>query len=211
MQLTVTMNITLDGVVQGLGAPDEDRRGGFERGGWAGPLLDAESRHHLDDVYGSASAFLFGRWTFEVFAGSWGAGMADRRESVIAAALNDRPKYVVSATMTDPGWQPTTVLRGDNLAARIRDITEAGDGELVVPGSLTLVRWLLAENLVDKLDLAVYPVVVGQGRRLFPDSGPDSRFELLTSSTTSGGLLLASYRPVGRPEYALATAVESDD
>ncbi|MDF2050842.1 dihydrofolate reductase family protein [Arthrobacter sp. Cr_A7] len=203
MDLKVTMNVTVDGVMQGLGGPDEDRRGGFERGGWAGPLLDPESRDYLNEVYGNAAAFLFGKWTYEVFAGSWGSGMADATEDPVAAALNNRPKYVVSTTLSQPAWEPTTVLTGD-IASHIRKLKEEGEGDLVVPGSLSLVRWLLANDFVDQIDLTVYPVVVGQGNRLFPESGPDYKLELLESSTTSRGLVIQKYRPAGRPEYGVA-------
>lgn len=209
MELKVTMNVTVDGVMQGLGGPDEDRRGGFERGGWAGPLLDAESRNYLDEAYGNAAAFLFGRWTFDVFARSWGSGMADPAKDPVAAALNDRPKYVVSTTLSGPLWEPTTVLTGD-IAAQIKQLKEEGEGDLVVPGSLSLVRWLLANDLVNQLDLIVYPVVIGQGNRLFPESGPDYRLELLESSATSRGLVIQKYRPAGRPEYGVAAATWAD-
>ncbi|WP_163163344.1 dihydrofolate reductase family protein [Arthrobacter sp. Alg241-R88] len=203
MELKVTMNISVDGVMQGLGGPDEDRRGGFERGGWAGPLLDPESRHYLNEVYGNATAFLFGKWTYEVFAGSWGSGMADPAGDPVAAALNGRPKYVVSSTLSDPEWEPTTVLTGD-IGSQIMKLKEDGEGELVVPGSLSLVRWLLANDLVDQLDLTVYPVVIGQGKRLFPESGPDHKLQLLDSSATSRGLVIQKYRFAGRPEYGVA-------
>jgi dihydrofolate reductase len=169
--------------------------------------MDTESRNYLDDVYGNAAAFLFGKWTYGVFARSWGSGMADPAESPIAAALNDRPKYVVSTTISDPQWEPTTVLTGD-IAAQIEKLKEEGEGDLVVPGSLSLVRWLLANDLVDQLDLTVYPVVIGQGNRLFPDSGPDYRLELIDSHATSGGLVIQKYRPAGPPEYAVAAATE---
>lgn len=209
MELKVTMNVTVDGVMQGLGGPDEDRRGGFERGGWAGPLMDPESRHYLNEVYGNAAAFLFGRWTYEVFAGSWGAGMSDAAEDPVAVALNNRPKYVVSSTLSNPAWEPTTVLRGD-IGSHIRKLKEEGEGDLVVPGSLSLVRWLFVNDLVDQLDLTVYPVVIGQGKRLFPESGPDYRLDLLESSTTSRGLVIQKYRPAGRPEYGVASATWTD-
>ena len=205
MELKITMNVTVDGVMQGLGGPDEDRRGGFERGGWAGPLLDPESRNYLNEVYGNAAAFLFGRWTYEVFAGSWGSGMSDPAEDPVAAALNKRPKYVVSSKLSNPQWEPTTVLTGD-IASQIRKLKKEGGGDLVVPGSLTLARWLLANDLVDQLDLTVYPVVIGQGERLFPQAGPDYRLELLESSATSRGLVIQKYRPAGRPEYGVAAA-----
>src|SRR5262245_53776854 len=109
MKLTTITNVSVDGVMQGLGGPDEDRRGGFERGGWALPLFDNEAETFLGQVYQNAEAFLFGRRTYEIFAGYWGA-MEDPSTSAIASALNTRPKYVASTTLTDPQWADTTVL-----------------------------------------------------------------------------------------------------
>jgi dihydrofolate reductase len=203
MKLTTTTNVSVDGVMQGLGGPDEDRSGGFERGGWAIPLVDTETGDYLNEVYGGAAAFLFGRRTYEIFAGSWGA-MADPSTSPIAAALNSRPKYVVSTSLADPQWAGTTVLHGD-VATAVGDLKAHQDGTLLVPGSGALVRWLLANDLVDQLDLLTYPVVIGQGTRLFPDSGQDIALELVNSRTTSRGITIQTYRPRGRPEYARST------
>lgn len=203
MRLTTTTNVTVDGVMQGLGGAEEDRRGGFDRGGWVTPLVDAETGDHINEIYGGATAFLFGRRTYEIFAGSWGT-LPDMRTSPIGVALNSRPKYVVSTSLTDPQWAGTTVLSGDtgDLVAAVRDLKAQQDGELLVPGSGVLVRWLLANGLVDQLDLITYPVIVGQGTRLFADSGPDIALELVTSRTTSGGITIQTYRTRGRPEYA---------
>src|SRR3979490_696911 len=203
MRLTTTPNVSVDGVMQGLGGPDEDRSGGFERGGWAIPLLDTETGDYLDQVYGGAAAFLFGRRTYEIFAGSWGA-MVDMAKRPIGVALNSRPKYVASTTLTDPQWAGTSVLTGDGAAA-VCDLKAQQDGELVVPGSGALVRWLLANDLVDQLDLIIYPIVLGQGTRLFPDSGPDTAPDLVSSRTTSRGITIQTYRPRGRPEYVKST------
>ncbi|HEV2475901.1 MAG TPA: dihydrofolate reductase family protein [Candidatus Dormibacteraeota bacterium] len=200
MRLTTTTNISVDGVMQGLGGPGEDRRGGFDRGGWVPPLDDAETGDHIDRVYGGAAAFLFGRRTYEIFAGSWGANI-DMATMPIGVALNSRPKYVVSTSLTDPKWAATTVLTGD-IAAAVRDLKARQDGELLVPGSGVLVRWLLGNSLVDELDLLTYPVIIGQGTRLFPDSGADIALDLLTSRTTSRGITIQTYRTAGRPKYA---------
>ena len=208
MRLTTTTNLSVDGVMQGLGGPDEDRSGGFDRGGWAIPLLDAEAGNYLNQVYGGASAFLFGRRTYEIFAGYWGV-MPYPEANPIAAALNGRPKYVVSTSLADPQWAGTTVLQGD-LATAIGDLKANHDGELLVPGSGALVRWLLANDLIDRLDLVTYPVVVGQGTRLFPDSGPDLSLELVSSRTTSRGITIQTYRPRGRPQYATSTVDPED-
>src|SRR6266540_3179783 len=118
MNLMTITNVSVDGVMQGLGGPDEDRRGGFERGGWALPLFqrDNEAMTFLDQVYQRADAFLFGRRTYEIFAGSWGT-LAEMRAQPIGVALNTMPKYVVSTTLTDPQWADTTVLSGDVAAA----------------------------------------------------------------------------------------------
>jgi dihydrofolate reductase len=200
MRLTITTNISVDGVMQGLGGPGEDRRGGFDRGGWAIPLLDTEAGDHINEVYGGAAAFLFGRRTYEIFAGSWGA-IPEMSTSPIGAALNSRPKYVVSTSLTDPQWAGTSVLTGD-VAAAVSDLKAQQDGELVVPGSGALVRWLLANDLVDQLDLLIYPVVVGQGTRLFPATGPDIALDLVESRAFPKGITLQVYRPAGRPQYA---------
>ena len=198
MKLTTITHVSVDGVIQGLGGPDEDRRGGFERGGWALPLFDNEAAALTGRVYQRADAFLFGRRTYEVFAGSWGA-MADS-DDPIAVALNTRPKYVASTTLTDPQWADTTVLSGD-VAAAVSELKAKPGGELQVVGSLSLVRLLLDNDLVDELTLLTYPVVVGQGRRLFPDSGQDTALELVESRATASGVTMQAYRTAGRPRY----------
>jgi dihydrofolate reductase len=203
MKLTTITHVSLDGVMQGLGAPDEDRRGGFERGGWAIPLFDDEAGAFLDEVFGRADAFLFGRRTFEIFAGSWGTGSwgENAGDNPISAALNTRPKYVASTTLTDPQWADTTVLSGDVVAA-VGELKAKPEGELQVHGSGALIRWLIDHDLVDEINLFTYPVVIGQGTRLFPDAGPDVALELLESRVTPVGLIIQVYRPAGRPEYA---------
>src|SRR5918999_470305 len=203
MKLTINMNVSVDGGMRGLGGPEEDRRGGFERGGWAMPHFDSETAALVGQVYQRADAFLFGRRTYEVFAGSWGA-MADS-DDPIAVALNTRPKYVASTTLTDPHWADTTVLSG-NVAAAVGELKAKPGGELQLHGSGNLVRWLLDHHLVDEITLLTYPVIVGQGTRLFPDTGPDTALELVDSRATPSGVIIQVYRPSGRPRYATATA-----
>jgi dihydrofolate reductase len=203
MKLTTITHVTVDGVIQGLGGPDEDRRGGFERGGWAPPLFDGEAGTFLNQVFQRADAFLLGRRTYEIFAGSWGT-WADPGGNPIWTALNTKPKYVASTTLTDPQWADTTVLPGD-LATAIADLKARPGGELQVHGSGNLVRWLFGTQLVDEITLLVYPVVVGQGTRLFPDTGPDAALELVASRSTPKGVTIQLYRPAGRPTYELAT------
>ena len=201
MKLTTVTNVSLDGVMQGLGGPDEDRRGGFERGGWALPLFDEDAQAFLGQVYQRADAFLFGRVTYEIFAPYWGT-IADP-DNPIAEALNRQPKYVASTTLTSPEWADTTVFSGD-LAAAVRELKAKPGGELQVHGSGSLIRWLLANEFVDEIVLLVYPVVIGQGARLFPETGPDAALELVESRTTRKGLTIQVYRPTGRPQYEMA-------
>jgi dihydrofolate reductase len=200
MKLTTNTQVSVDGVVQGNGGLDPAaRRGGFERGGWARPLFDREAMTFVDQFYQRADAFLFGRRTYELFAGYW--GVREDLEDPIVGALNTRPKYVASTTLIEPQWANTTVLSGD-LAAAIREIKAEPAGELQVHGSGTLTRWLLENDLVDEINLLIVPVVVGQGMRLFADTGPDIALDLVDSRAFPKGITLQVYRPTGRPQYA---------
>jgi dihydrofolate reductase len=205
MKLATITHVSVDGVMQGLGGSDEDRRGGFERGGWALPLfnVDNEGTAFVNQVFQRAEAFLFGRRTYEIFAASWGT-WADPGDSPIWTALNTQPKYIASTTLTDPKWANTTVLSGD-VAAAVGELKVKPGGELQVHGSGNLVRSLLNNQLVDEITLLTYPVVIGQGTRLFPDTGPDIALELVDSRVTPKGMTIQVYRPTGRPQYATAT------
>jgi dihydrofolate reductase len=199
MKLTTTTQVSVDGVMQGNGGRHPDLDGGFERGGWARPLFDNEAMTFVNEVYQRADAFLFGRRTYELFAGYW--GVREDLENPIVGALNTRPKYVASNTLTDPHWADTTVLSGD-VAAAIGELKAKPGGELQVHGSGNLVRWLLDNQLVDEITLLVCPVVVGQGTRLFPDTGPDTALDLVESRAFPKGITIQVYRPAGRPQYA---------
>jgi dihydrofolate reductase len=203
MKLTTITHVSVDGVMQGLGGANEDRVGGFERGGWALPLFVDEAATFLDEAFQRADAFLFGRRTYEIFAGSWGTGSwgANQGDNPISLALNTRPKYVASTTLTDPEWADTTVLSGD-VAAAIRELKAEQEGELQVHGSGDLIRWLFDNTLVDEITLLTYPVVIGQGTRLFPDTGPDTALDLVDSRAVPNGITIQVYRPAGRPQYA---------
>ena len=213
MKLTTVTNVSVDGVTQGhrrieagtrreAGAPDKEGSGGFQRFGWAPPLLDDEASTFISQAFQRADAFLFGRRTYEIFAGSWGA-WADPGDNPIWTALNSRPKYVASTTLTDPQWADTTVLSGD-VAAAVGELKAKQEGELQVHGSGALIRSLLDHDLVDEMILFICPVVVGQGTRLFPDAGPDIALELADSRSTPKGVTIQVYRPNGRPRYARA-------
>ena len=199
MKLTTQTQVTVDGVMQGNGgASDEDRRNGFERGGWARGVGDAETLSFITETYQRADAFLFGRRTYDLFSAYW--GVMDRGSHPIADALNTRPKYLASTTIADPQWADTTVLSGD-LAAAIGELKAKPAGELQVHGSGALIRWLLDHDLVDEIQLLVVPVVLGQGARLFPEAGPDIALDLVDSRADSKGVTIQVYRPTGRPQY----------
>ncbi len=207
MKLMTMTQVTVDGVMQGNGgASDEDRQSGFERGGWAMGVFDDETFAFINQTYWRADAFLFGRRTYELFAGYWGAeerareAAEDPDNHQIAAALNARPKYLASTTITDPLWADTTLLAGD-LAAAIRELKATQPGELQVHGSGALIRWLLAHDLVDEMTLLVVPVILGQGTRLFPDAGPDIALDVVESRVDAKGVTIQVYRPNGRPQY----------
>jgi dihydrofolate reductase len=198
MKLSTNTQVSVDGVMQANGGRNEKLDPGMERGGWARPLFDDEALTFVNEAYQRADAFLFGRRTYELFAGYWGV---QGESNPIAAALNTRPKYVASNTLTEARWADTTVLSGD-LAAAIGELKAKPGGELQVHGSGGLVRWLLDNQLVDEMILLVCPVIVGQGTRLFPEIGPDSALELVDSRAYPKGITLQVYRPAGRPQYA---------
>ncbi len=206
MKLTTMTQVTIDGVMQGNGgASDEDRRNGFERGGWALGKGDNETHALIKQTYQRADAFLFGRRTYELFAGSWGSWTVQDVPGwePVTRALNTRPKYVASTTIADPAWSGTTVLF-DDLVTAIADLKAKPGGELQVHGSGTLTRWLLENDLVDEMTLIVIPVILGQGARLFPETGPDLALDLVESRVDSKGVTIQVYRPAGRPQYAAA-------
>jgi dihydrofolate reductase len=198
MQLTVTTFLSVDGVYQGPGGPEEDRSGGFDRGGWLVPHFDDATGEFMTEVFKGVDAFLIGRRTYEIFAASW-PNVTDPNDPV-ANSLNTLPKYVASSTLEDPQWSNTTVLKGD-LASAVQELKERDGRELQVHGSGRLVQFLLANDLVDRLNLLVFPVIVGAGRRLFPESGIATGLALDESQTTPSGVGISVYRPSGRPEF----------
>ena len=206
MKLITQTQVTVDGVMQGNGAASDDRRNGFERGGWARGKGDKDTATFINQTYQRADAFLLGRWTYELFAGSWGSLTIEdvRGWEPVWQALDTRPKYVASTTLADPAWSGTSVL-SDDLATAIADLKAKPGGELQVHGSGTLTRWLLENDLVDEMTLIVVPVVLGQGTRLFPDTGPDIALDLVDSRVDSKGVTIQVYRPTGRPQYATST------
>jgi dihydrofolate reductase len=187
--------MTLDGVVQGPSSPQEDSTGGFVQGGW-------HARHTVDETFrrwavgnlASAGGFLFGRRTYEIFAAHW--PNAGPEQQVLAEPLNTRPKYVASTTLTEPlAWQNSTLL-GADVAGAVAALKREEGGDLLVIGSTELVRTLLEHSLVDELRLMIDPVLVGGGKRLFPDDGALRTLRLTNSTVTTTGAIITTYVPI---------------
>ncbi len=200
MKLTASMMLTLDGVYQAPGAPDEDRRGEFERGGWTAAHADAAMWPFLTSWFERADALLLGRRTWEIWASYW--PHHDSGDPV-SHGINVLPKYVPSTTLKDPTWQNTHVIDVD-VEAAIRELKARPGRELQVHGSGVLLRWLLERDLVDELNLRIYPVVIGDGLRLFPEHGQTHTLELIDSVATPSGVTLQTFRPAGRAIFGPA-------
>jgi dihydrofolate reductase len=185
--------MSLDGVVQAPGAADEDTSGGFEHGGWHLRYLEELSQQRILDGIVGAGGFVLGRRTYEILAGYWPNAPAE--EQVIAEPLNAKPKYVASTTLSDPlGWQNSTVLQGD-VAEAVAELKQEDGADLHVIGSTQLVRTLIQHDLVDRFWLMIDPLVVGGGKRLFPEDGALRPLRLVDSEMTSTGAIIATYAP----------------
>lgn len=198
MKLTASMMLTLDGVYQGPGDVDEDRRDSFERGGWTASHADREFWPVLVEMFERADALLLGRRTWKIWQSYWPL----HDDNPIGHRINELPRYVPSTTLRDPTWQNTHVIGGD-VEAAVRELKARPGGELQVHGSGALLRWLLDRDLVDELNVRLYPVVLGDGRRLFPERGQTQNLTLLESRSLPSGVMLLTYRPAGiRPHHS---------
>lgn len=192
-KLVVTESVTADGVMQGLGRPDEDTRGGFEHGGWGSPYTDQVMMETMGKGMAQTGALLFGRRTYEDFRGVW-AGRTDGNP--FSAMLDATPKFVASTTLTEPlAWENSTLLAGD-VPAAVDRLKKELDRDIAVLGSGQLVRTLARHGLVDVYVLSIHPLLLGNGQRLFPQDGPRAEMRLVDSVPTSTGVVIAKYEVV---------------
>lgn len=196
MKLTLHTFLSLDGVMQGPGGPDEDRSGGFERGGWLVPFADEDFGRIVDGWFGETDAILLGRTTYELMHGYW-PEVTDP-DNLVAAQLNQRPKYVVSTTLTEASWNNSTVI-GSDVVNAVAELKAQPGRELQVHGSCRLAQTLHDEGLIDEYRLLVFPVVVGEGKRLFRDGCVPASFSLVDTRATAAGAVAHTFRPAGAP------------
>ena len=190
-RLAVIEFVTLDGVMQGLGSPDEDRDGGFEYGGWGAPYGDEVLGKAAAEGLAATTAYLFGRKTYEKMAAHWPHQPDD---DPIAAHLNATPKYVVTRTLTRLDWAGSHVLDGD-VVDSVSELKAEGDGTIAVLGSGVLVQTLIEHDLVDDYRLFVHPLVLGTGKRLFRQTARPLPMRLVECTPTTTGVLLLRYQP----------------
>jgi dihydrofolate reductase len=191
MRIVVINHVTLDGVMQAPGWPDEDRRGGFEQGGWAVPRSDDVMARALGERMAKGGGLLFGRRTYEGLLSYW-----NTQDSPFKDALNDAPKYVASKTLREPlPWPNSTLLEGD-AADAVAELKEQAGNDLGIMGSGELIRSLIPQGLIDEYLLMIHPLVLGSGRRLFPDDGVVHSLRLVDSKPTTTGVLIATYENI---------------
>lgn len=198
MQLTLTQFMTLDGVTQSPGAPDEDTSDGFTQGGWFVPYLDDRFVQIAAGWLGQADALLFGRRTYVNFARDW-PNITDP-DDPFTENMNGLPKYVASHSLTSADWNPSTLLSGD-VPAQVAELKRQPGREVQIHGSSRLAQSLLAAGLIDTMRLVIAPVVIGNGRRLFPDGGAPTGLRLTSIETTPGGLAIHAYETTGAPTF----------
>ena len=194
MRLTLHTFLTLDGVMQAPGGPDEDRDGDFTHGGWSFPYGDADFGTAMTGWFEHASAFLLGRKTYEIFSAYW--PLVTDPGNPIAAKLNALPKYVASATLTSADWQNSSILAGDVVAEAAKLKEQPGD-ELQVHGSGGLAHTLIDHDLIDEYRLLFFPVHLGSGKKLFREGARAAALRLTGATTTGAGVVIATYQPAG--------------
>jgi dihydrofolate reductase len=190
-RVVVINHVTLDGVMQAPGRPDEDPRGGFEHGGWAQPYNDEVMGRVMGTRMAQGGPLLLGRRTYEDFAGFW----PKQKDNPYTEVLDNTQKYVASTTLKEPlPWRNSTLLPGD-AAEAVAELKEQSEQDIGVLGSGALVQSLMRRNLIDEFVLLIHPLVLGSGRRLFPDGGPRAALRLVDGVTTTTGVVIATYQP----------------
>jgi dihydrofolate reductase len=202
MRLTATTFVTIDGVMQSPGAPQEDPSNGFDLGGWLPPHFDEQLGQYMNDVFDQAGAFLLGRRTYELFASFW-PGVTDPGNRV-ASQLNSLPKHVATSTPTEFSWPGAVSLSGD-VARQVADLKRTPGGELQIHGSGALTRSLMGQDLIDAYRLIVFPVVLGRGQRLFADGVPPAAMRLTGTQSTGTGVVIHTFEAAGRPAFGSVT------
>jgi dihydrofolate reductase len=197
-KLVVGTFLTLDGVMQAPGGPNEDRDGGFQHGGWLVPYFDERIGEIMTEWTTCAGAFLFGRKTYEIFAGSWPKSTDPADE--IAKALNTRPKFVASRTLHKVDWSNSSLLKGD-VAEEVAKLKAQEGGEIQVHGSGDLLQTLLKRDLIDTLRLWQFPLVLGTGKRLFGEGAIPGSFRLVDTRVATSGAVLHVYERTGDLKY----------
>lgn len=192
-RLTVVEFLTLDGVMQGFGGPDEDRESGFEHGGWGAPYASEEIGERAGQGIGAIGAYLFGRKTYEHMAAHW---PNEPEENPIARHLNSTPKYVVTRTLTRLDWAGSQILDGD-VVESVNDLKSQGEGFITVLGSGELAQTLIEHGLIDQYRLFVHPLVLGTGKRLFRETSRPLPMRLVDCAATSTGILMLTYEAAG--------------
>lgn len=199
MKITLTQFLTLDGVIQAPGGPEEDISGGFPHGGWSFPYGDEDFIRFVTEVFDRADAFLLGRRTYDIFASYW-PKVTDPADP-IASRLNSLPKYVASSTLTAADWQGTEIIGREDLVKDVTALKERPGRELQLHGSAGLAQSLMEHELIDTLHLLTFPVTLGTGKRLFAEGGLPTAFRHTGARTTSKGVAIHTYECDGRPEY----------
>ena len=198
--LVVGTFLSLDGVMQGPGGPEEDRSGGFDKGGWLVPLFDDMMGQFMDESLGRADGLILGRKTYEIFAAHW---PHVGKDDPMGAKLNSVQKYVASRTLNRVEWKNSTLIKGD-VVEKIRALKNERGGDLHIAGSGDLIQTLLKHNLIDEFHLLIFPVLLGKGKRLFAEGTLPAKLEVVETRTSTTGVMIQIYKAAGRLETASA-------